>query len=531
MIQQDLPSANKLETLVHYQWDPWRGVLSAIAIIVAGLALWPLLGLLGEGINGLSTGSVSLGIDGSRQIKGTLCLLLFTGIAGGLLGTANGWLLANCRFPGRKALRIAQLLPLATPAYLLTATLIDLGSIYSIRIYGMGWAILIMTVTTYPYVFLLSTESFSICGRRQLDACRSLGVGPWNSFRRIALPMALPAIGAGIALMGMEVVNELGAVQLLNIPSISAGIVENWVAQGSPAGAVGLALIALVLVMALVAYERTLRRRSRRWTEGVAGGEAPCWELTGLRALLAQSLGLIPPAITLGTPLAWAIINLDQLGQGIDLDIVVITIRSLALGIAAATLAVIAALFLTLAKRWNAKRWMKSLTFLAGIGYAIPGTVLALALLSFSSHPWKFTSIILLVWGYSVRFLAVAKGGLDAAFERLSPSLDEAAAGLGYRWPQVLRKIHLPLLKGPIAVGALLVFVDTLKELPLTFVLRPFDFDTLSVRIFQYASDERMAESIVPALIILSLGLIASLALIPGLEHNESTTKVIAKSQ
>ena len=125
-----------------------------------------------------------------------------------------------------------------------------------------------------------------------------------------------------------------------------------------------------------------------------------------------------------------------------------------------------------------------------------------------------------MLWGYSDRFLAVSKGGLDAAFERIQPNIDEAATGLGSKWPRVLKRIHLPLLKGPITVGALLVFVDTLKELPLTFVLRPFDFDTLSVRIFQYAGDERMAESILPALIVLFLGLIASSSLIPSLEKN-----------
>ena len=130
--------------------------------------------------------------------------------------------------------------------------------------------------------------------------------------------------------------------------------------------------------------------------------------------------------------------------------------------------------------------------------------------------------LFLLIWGYSVRFLAISKGGLDAALERLSPSLDEAATGLGCKWPEVLKRVHLPLLKGPLAVGAHLVFVDTLKELPLTFVLRPFDFDTLSVRVFQYASDERMAESILPSLMILSLGLVASIALIPGLDHSKN---------
>ena len=144
--------------------------------------------------------------------------------------------------------------------------------------------------------------------------------------------------------------------------------------------------------------------------------------------------------------------------------------------------------------------------------------MLAIALLSFSGSPWNLSPLLLLFWGYCDRFLAVSKGGLDAAFERISPNLDEAATGMGARWPEVLSKIHLPLLKGPIAVGALLVFVDTLKELPLTFVLRPFDFDTLSVRIFQYAGDERMAEAILPAMIILFLGLMASAALIPSLE-------------
>ncbi len=500
--------------------DPTRLALFVLAISIAAIFLWPLIGLINEGFNGIKEGIASLGIDGKTQINGTIFLLLGTALCGGLLGTINGWLLANCRFPGRKFLRVSQLLPLATPAYLLAATLIDLGSIYSIRIYGLSWGIAIMTLTTYPYVFLLSTESFSKSGRRQLEACRSLGVGPWNSFRKIALPLAMPAIGAGIALMSMEVVNELGAVQLLSIPSISAGIVENWVAIGNPSGAIGLALIALAIVISLLFFERTLRSRSKRWSEGVAGGESPAWELTGFRAFLAQILSIFPPTFTLGIPIFWILINIEQLRVGLNFELLMLTLRSLALGFAASISTLIAALILSTVKRWGAQSWINSLTFLAGIGYAIPGVVLALALQSFGGPPWNLAPILLLIWGYSDRFLAVAKGGIDAAFERISPSLDEAAIGLGQKWPGVLKKIHLPLLKGPIAVGALLVFVDTIKELPLTFVLRPFDFDTLSVRLFQYASDERMAESILPSLMILLLGLLASIALIPGLEKN-----------
>ena len=501
--------------------DNPRKLLIVLALVIAFCVLAPLANLIFEGINGLSNGSISLGEDGLKQIEGSLLLVIFTALLGGTIGTANGWLLANCRFPGRKFLRIAQLLPLATPAYLLTATLIDLGSIYSIRIYGMIWAVVIMSVTTYPYVFLLSTESFSISGQSQLEASRSLGVGPWKSFRRIALPMALPAIGAGIALMGMEVINELGAVQLLNVPSISAGIVENWVVQGNPSGAIGLALIALIIVMTLVAYERALRRRSRRWNDGVAGGQAPSWVLQGFRAYLAQILAISPPLFTLGIPIFWVLTNFRQISKGLDSELFMLTIRTLTLGLLTAFISVSVALILSIATRWNNSFIIRSFSFLSGIGYAIPGVVLAIALLYFTGNPWNFAPILLLLWGYSDRFLAVAKGGLDAAFERISPNLDEAATGLGCKWPDVLKRVHLPLLKGPIAIGGLLVFVDTLKELPLTFVLRPFDFDTLSVRVFQYAGDERMAESILPALIILFLGLIASLALIPGLEYSE----------
>lgn len=500
-----------------------RLLLVAGAVLIAALALLPIAGLLREGLLGLTRGNASLGPDGLAQVRGTVTLLLGTASLGGLVGTANGWLLANCRFPGRRWLRIAQLLPLATPSYLLAATLIDLGSLYTIHIHGMGWGIAVMGLTTYPYVFLLSTESFSISGRRQLEACRSLGVGPWSSFRRIALPMALPAIGAGIALMGMEVANELGAVQLLGIPSLSAGILQAWQIDGNATGAVGLALITLCIVLMLLVGERWLRRRSRRWAEGVAGGESPAWTLQGGRAVIAQCLGALPPLISLGVPLTWAGMNAEQLTRGFEPELVLLTFRSLGLALAATLLAGCAALLLSIAKRWSRSHWLRSVTFLAGMGYAIPGAVLALALLLLGG-PWQLSPILLLLWGYSDRFLAVNKGSLDAALERLSPSLDEAATGLGLRWPAVLRRVHLPLLRGPILVGGLLVFVDTVKELPLTWALRPFDFDTLAVRVYQYAGDERLAAALWPALMILTLGLLAASALIPRLDRDVKPT-------
>ena len=238
-----------------------RTVLVVLSASIALLAIWPLLSLISEAIQASEGNVLQLSADGGEQILGTLQLLIGSAVVGTVIGAANGWLLSNCRFPGRRWLRIAQLIPLATPAYLLSATLVDLGSRAGWRIHGLGWGIAVMALATYPYVFLLSTESFGMSGRRQLEACRSMGIGPWAAFRRVALPIAMPAIGAGVALMGMEIVNELGAVQLLGIPSLSAGILEAWQSNSDPTAAISLALVTLVIVLGLVIGERRLRRR------------------------------------------------------------------------------------------------------------------------------------------------------------------------------------------------------------------------------------------------------------------------------
>ncbi len=498
-----------------------RIILKTIVVLLVFLILWPLFSLVGEGIYGIQKGSIYLTKDNLNEIKGTLILLVFSLTLGGFLGVANGWILANCNLKGRKLLRVCQLIPFATPAYLLAATFIDLGSIHSIRITGMFWGVIIMAFTTYPYVFLLSSESFGKGGRKQIEACRTLGVGPWKSFFRISLPIAIPSITAGLALMAMEIINELGAVQLLNIPSISAGIIETWVEEGEPSGAIALALFALILVFLLVLIERKSREKNKRWSDGINGGDSPKWELKGTNLFLAQIITITPPAFTLGIPIIWTLINIDQINQGFNSDLIGLTVKSFSLALIVALITICISLILSVSKRWQNHQWLNILTFLSGIGYAIPGSVLALALISFKGNVWQINILSLLIWGYSIRFLAVSKGGLDAGFERISPNIDNAAINLGKSWPEVLFKIHLPLLRGPMVVGALLVFVDTIKELPLTFILRPFDFDTLSVRIFQYAGDERIAESILPSLIIIFLGLIASLALIPSLNNRD----------
>ena len=318
--------------------------------------------------------------------------------------------------------------------------------------------------------------------------------------------------------MCMEVMNELGTVELLNIPSISTGITENWIIDGNPKNAIGLSLIALLIVFALIIFEKFSRRKIKRWSENPASLDSQGWKLTRYRSFFAILITLMPPFFSIGIPFFWFLLNIDQVQKGFTIELLTLTFRTIGLGIIAALITIIFSLIITFAIRQNKNLLIRIITFPASIGYAIPGTVLAISLITISNSSVHFLSICLLIWGYIVRFLTISKGALDSGFERISPSLDEAAKGLGSNWINVIKKIHIPLLKGPIFVGSLLVFVDTLKELPITFILRPFDFDTLSVRIYQYAGDERMAEALLPALFITILGLIASSTLIPTLE-------------
>ncbi|MCP9927793.1 iron ABC transporter permease [Cyanobium sp. CH-040] len=494
-------------------------------LIVGGLgigllALLPLLALFWDALFAAQPSPLGLGFSGAEQIRGTLLLVFGEGVVGAALGTGIGWLTAVCRFPGRRLLRVAQLVPMAFPAYLLAASLIDWGSHQGLRIHGLGWAIALLSLANYSYVFLLTTESFSAGGRRLVEASRSLGLGPWSSFLRVALPIALPAIGAGVALSAMEVVNELGAVRLLGVPSLSAGILDRWQVDGDPQGAALLSLVALAIVGVLIALERQLRRRSKRWNLESQSERPFSWPLRGWRAALAQLATATPPLLAVAIPVLWISEGWPALrAEPLD-ELLRLAGRSLILALAATVITCAGALLLAIIRRWSPQPLIRQLSFIAGLGYAVPGSVLGVGLLILGG-PLLLSPLLLLVWGYSDRFMAVSKQGLDAALERVPPSMDETASSLGHSWLAVVRRVHLPLLRGPLLVGGLLVFVDVVKELPLTLALRPFNFDTLAVRVYQYASDERVEAAMGPALLIMVLGLAASIALIPTLERRD----------
>ena len=496
-------------------------ILDLAAFIIALIILLPILNFFKEGISIIYKGEFNLGLTGRKEIIGSIKILFLTSLIGGTLGILNGWLLSNCEFRFRKVLRICQLIPLATPAYLITAILQDLASILGYQLTGITWGTIILSISTYPYVFILTNESFNKFGINQINASRSLGVGPWKSFFKIALPMALPAIATGISLSCMEVMNELGTFELLNIPSISTGITESWNVDGNPTGAIGLSLFALLIVFSLIILEKLSRNRTKRWSDNPSNNNSQGWELSNLRSFFAIIISAFPALFSLGIPIIWVLFNVDQFQQGLSNELLILTLRTIMLGLIASFIAIIFSIVVSFANRWNKSPFMRAVTFASGIGYAIPGTVLAISLLTFINSKFVLLPIILLIWGYVDRFLTISKGSLDSGLERISPNLDEAATGLGANWTKVIKEIHVPILKGPIFVGTLLVFVDTIKELPITFLLRPFDFDTLSVRIYQYAGDERMAEAILPAILITILGLIASSTLIPTLEQKK----------
>ena len=496
-------------------------LLDFAAFIVTLIVLLPIFNFFKEGFIIIFKGEFNLGLTGKREIWGSIQILFLTSLIGGTLGIINGWLLSNCEFKFRKILRICQLIPLAAPAYLITAILQDLASILGFQLTGITWGTLILSISTYPYVFILTNESFNKFGVNQINASRSLGVGPWKSFFRIALPMALPALATGISLSCMEVMNELGTFELLNIPSISTGITESWNVDGNPTGAIGLSLIALLIVFSLIIFEKLSRKRTKRWSDNPSNSNSQGWKLNNFRSIFAIIISAFPALFSLGIPMVWVLFNIDQLHRGLTSELLILTFRTIMLGLIASIIAILFSIVLTFASRWNKSIFMRSITFASGIGYAIPGTVLAISLLTLINSRFILLPIILLVWGYVDRFLTISKGSLDSGLERISPTLDEAATGLGANWTEVIKRIHIPILKGPLFVGTLLVFVDTIKELPITFLLRPFDFDTLSVRIYQYAGDERMAEAILPAILITTLGLIASSTLIPTLEHKK----------
>ncbi|NND49483.1 MAG: iron ABC transporter permease [Rhizobiales bacterium] len=482
----------------------------------------------------------------------TLQLMLGVGIVTFLIGTGAAWFVTMYAFPGRRVVDWLLMLPLAMPTYLIAYTYVDVlaysGPVQSGLREAFGWqsardywfpeirsvggAIFVMAFVLYPYVYLTVRAAFVQQSLQLIEASRTLGHALGSSFVKVALPLARPAIVAGIILALMECLNDLGAVQYFGVNTLTAGVYTTWLHRNNLGGAAQIALVMLVFVFVLVLTERWARR-GRRFIQATGHERPPERErLKGPWRWIALMLCLVP--IILGFFIPAGVLVAFALRRIAEQDIgrfASEALNSLTLSVLAASVAVLIGLFLAHAARTSRVRPVRIASVAASIGYAVPGTVLAIGILvplarfdnaldAFARQAFDFSTGLLLtgtmfsiVFAYVVRFMAVSYGAIDAGYARLSPHLPMAARSLGRTPFQALREVQLPLMKPAIVAAALLVFVDSMKELPATLLLRPFNFDTLATQVYTYASLALVEEAALPALAIVAVGIIPVLAL------------------
>lgn len=483
-----------------------------------------------------------------RYIANSIGLMLGVGLGVAIVGVGTAWLVTMCRFPGSRILEFALLLPLATPAYLLAYTYTELLDYYgivqrSLRV-GFGWrsamdywfpdirsiggAIVLLTLVLYPYVYLLVRSALieqSVC---TLEASRVLGCNPWRSFWRVALPLARPAIAAGVALALMETLSDYGTVQYFGVDTFTTGIYRTWFGMGDRTTAAQLAALLMLFVLALILIEQWFRRQQRYSQKSRQPRSR--YVLQGWRSAIAQIACGLP--LLLGFVLPAGLLLQMTIDRGFGkIRFWEFARNSFVLAALTAAIGVAIALLMAYGLRLRPSLVMLLSVRVAALGYAIPGSVIAVGVLvplgqfdnaidawmqstfGLSTGLLLSGTIAALVFAYLVRFLAVSLGSIEASLQRIQPSLDDAARSLGHNSTQTLRRIHAPLMRGGLLTAAILVFVDVMKELPATLIVRPFNFDTLAVRVYQLASDERLAEAAAPALAIVLVGLLPVLLL------------------
>jgi iron(III) transport system permease protein len=484
-----------------------------------------------------------------RAASRTLLLLGLTGALTASIGIVSAWLVASCDFPFRRLLSVALVRPLAIPSYLAAyafGEFLDftgpvqglyrsLFGFQSARDYSfpdirsLGGAVLVMSAVLYPYVYLACRSMFLMQGRAAADVARTLGAGPFRVFARVQIPMARPAIMVGLTLVMMETLNDIGAVEYLGVNTLTFSIYDTWLNRGSLAGAAQIASVLLVFVVLLLWVERRARRRQRFASQKTTAVtiDAVRLKLSGWRGWGATLLCALPVIVGFVVPVAvLAGFAARRLGDFAEPRLIKALGRSVAVSSAAALLTVILAFVLAYAARTDRSRLTAGASRLASLGYGIPGTVLGIGVLiplagfdnfldgmlrenlGVSSGLLLSGTGFAIVYAATVRFLTMAEGTIDAGFQKLSPHLDMAARTLGRNGLQTLSQVLLPNMRPAVLTAALLVFIETLKELSATILLRPFNFNTLATLVYEDASRSKVQDASVAAIIIILAGLI-----------------------
>jgi len=520
--------------------------LTVAAIAAAGLLAVPVAVVLGSLVTPAGDTWRHLAATVLPEYIGnTLWLMLGVGIGVSVIGVSTAWLTTLCRFPGRGFFEWALILPLAVPAYVMAYAYTDFfqftGPVQTWLRAAFGWgpraywfpevrsiggAAVIFSFVFYPYVYLLARAAFLEQAAGMIEAGRSLGYGPWRSFFRLALPLARPGIVAGVALALMETLADFGTVAYFALPTFTTGIYRAWLSLGDRAAASQLAVALLGFIALVLVAERISRGRARFDNRSARRHLAP-QQLRGLHALGAILACSLPLVFGFVLP-AWILLDLALSGGDLHFGARYFTlvINSVSLSAVTAVCAVALAVLVAYAARAGRNVIALAANRLAGLGYAVPGAVIAVGILipvtrldhvlsgwlqslfGLSTGLILTGSIAALVYAYLVRFLAVALQSVEAGLAKITPSMDDAARSLGTQPAGILARVHVPLLMPSVLTAALMVFVDVMKELPATIMMRPFNFDTLAVHAYNLASDERLSELAAPALTIVAVGIV-----------------------
>ncbi|MFM9901071.1 MAG: ABC transporter permease [Polaromonas sp.] len=467
-----------------------------------------------------------------------LCVCVALGV--GVVGTATASAVTLFSFPGRRVFEWALLLPLAMPAYVMAYAYTDFlqysGPLQNALRAAFGWqgrllpevrslggAVLVFTAALYPYVYLLARTALSERAAHLMEAARLLGAPLGRRIRTVALPLARPAVAAGVALALMETLADFGVSSYFGIQTFTAGIYKAWLSMDNRIAAAQLATLLLVVVAVLLRMEHSAQKRMRfAASRGARAGlaDAAPVQLRGARAVLAWAVCATPIALGFGLPVLFMLRPLVQGWDNLLWDkFIGWTLSSVYLASFSAVLATALALALSFAVRRNPSAMTRGAVQLASLGYAVPGAVIVVGLLlpvgwlqsvapQTGAGYWVTATVLGIVWAYMVRFSAVALQTLQSGYSRIPLSFDDSARMLGSSGAGLLARVHWPLLKKSVAVAGLLVFVDVMKELPATLVLRPFNSDTLAVVTYQLARDERLGEAALPALVLVLVGLL-----------------------
>lgn len=483
----------------------------------------------------------------SEYVFNSIVLLLGVGTGTLVIGTGCAWLVTMCDFPGRKIFEWALLLPLAVPAYVIAYTYTGLldyaGPVQEILREIFGWtsrrdywfpeirslwgATSMFTLVLYPYVYMLSRAAFleqSIC---VLEVSRTLGRGPWAAFKDVAFPLARPAIAAGSALALMETLNDFGTVHFFAVDTFTTGIYRTWFGLGEPAAAAQLGSCLLIFIVSLIALERYSRGKAAYHHTTVRYRALKKLSLGQFQQFICFFSCFLPVflgfALPSGILLVWA---LETTEWWMTARFWGFALNSFILACVAALLAVALAVLMAYGARLKPSVFTKFGVRAASIGYAVPGSVLAVGIMlpfawtdnlvdSWARDTFGYSTglilsgtIVAVVFAYVVRFLSVSFNAIEAGLGKITKNMDAAARTLGHGPGETLRKVHLPLIRASMFTAGILVFVDVMKELPATMIMRPFNFTTLAVRAFELASDEQLAEASSAALAIVLVGII-----------------------